>query len=183
MSWLYKHKRSWRLVSLILLGAAAFGPWAFDRINVPAQYPCSYRLEGDFCGIPLSGIWMLFWLGAFFSGLTVGMVTGITTLRDLIPALFALLSVLVFILPFFSTLLLLWRGNQGRWQIFPLIVWCLAIVSSVLLGTSGFLLMPRWALWGLWLYLGLAFTMVILEISVLLKNHQLDRFGEPDFPS
>jgi hypothetical protein len=46
-----KHKKYWRAALLVLLLAAFIGPWAFDPINVPAEYPCSapfVRLGGDF---------------------------------------------------------------------------------------------------------------------------------------
>ena len=42
---------------LALLVGAMLGPWIFDLINVPAQYPCDFRLVGDFCGVLLSGFW------------------------------------------------------------------------------------------------------------------------------
>ena len=35
---------------MVVLGIAIFGPWAFDLINVPAEFPCTppiIRLEGD----------------------------------------------------------------------------------------------------------------------------------------
>ena len=47
MDWMVEHQRSWRLFELGLLILAIFGPWAFDRIVVPADYPCdtAIRLE------------------------------------------------------------------------------------------------------------------------------------------
>ncbi len=62
MSWINKHKRVWRVAILVLLLVAIMGPWTFDRINVPSEYPCSVRLEGDFCGTPMSGIWIFSWI-------------------------------------------------------------------------------------------------------------------------
>ena len=62
MLWLDKNKRIWRTAILIMLLVALIGPWTFERINVPAKYPCTspfIRLEGDFCGEPMSGIWIL----------------------------------------------------------------------------------------------------------------------------
>ena len=58
MSWIVEHKRLWGIAILALLLLAILGPWAYDQINVPAEYPCSapfIRLEGDFCGVPYSG--------------------------------------------------------------------------------------------------------------------------------
>jgi hypothetical protein len=60
LSWLNERRRIWRVIALAALLLAILGPWAFDRTNVPAEYPCTrphIRLEGDFCGLPLSGLW------------------------------------------------------------------------------------------------------------------------------
>jgi hypothetical protein len=60
MSWLNQNARLWRIIILVLLVLTFIGPWGYDRINVPAQYECSppnFRLEGDFCGMPLPGVW------------------------------------------------------------------------------------------------------------------------------
>ena len=62
-----KHKL--RMVVLVGMIVAFLGPWAFDRINVPAQYECTppnIRLYGDFCGIPFSGFQFFLWTGGAF---------------------------------------------------------------------------------------------------------------------
>ena len=72
--WINEHKRIWRTAVLVLLIIAMTGPWSFDLINVPAEYPCSlpnYRLEGDFCGIPFSGIWIFPVLFPLFTTLSL----------------------------------------------------------------------------------------------------------------
>jgi hypothetical protein len=59
MSWINEHKSVGRVAVLMLLLVAMMGPWTFDLINVPAEYPCSapnIRLDDDFCGTPLPGI-------------------------------------------------------------------------------------------------------------------------------
>lgn len=145
MSWLSEHKRGWRLVILGLLLIAIVGPWTFDLINVPSEYSCSapfIRLKGDYCGTPLSGMWIL-----------------------LTP-----LGALVLFLPFFSTLLLILSGNRRRQQILHLVVWGLATVSSLwwlLLSPAEW---PLSRLWGLWLYIGLAPSMLILEVVLAVRR-------------
>ena len=50
------------IAGLLSLLVAIMGPWTFDLIHVPSEYPCSapfIRLEGDFCGTPMSGGWIL----------------------------------------------------------------------------------------------------------------------------
>ncbi len=41
MKWLKTHQRVWRLAILLLLLIAIAGPWAFDLVNVPAEYSCA----------------------------------------------------------------------------------------------------------------------------------------------
>ena len=47
----YDRKQTLRIASLVFLFLAMFGPWVYDKIYVPAEYPCRFpnvRLEGDF---------------------------------------------------------------------------------------------------------------------------------------
>jgi len=63
MSWIYENQHKWRITLLVVMVVAFMGPWTFDRIYVPAKYECSapfIRLEGDFCGIPMSGLRFFF---------------------------------------------------------------------------------------------------------------------------
>ncbi len=79
MIWMNEYKRALRVALLILLLVAIAGPWAYDRVNVPAEYPCTapfVRLEGDFCGSPLSGAWVLFTITGALANIVVGVVTG-----------------------------------------------------------------------------------------------------------
>lgn len=58
MFWINENKTIWRMIILFLLLIAFIGPWTYEQIHVPAQYECTppnFRLEGDFCGTPLSG--------------------------------------------------------------------------------------------------------------------------------
>jgi hypothetical protein len=165
MSWLDKHPRVWRAGTLVLLLIALVGPWGFDLLNVPSEYACSppnVRLYGDFCGMPLSGIYLLTWtVEGFLAFVQTGAVFP-DRAREFFGLLFLCAVVLfVFVLPFFNTLLLILRGASRRHGIFSVVVWSLAAGISLLLGT----LRPRlfWALWGVWLYAGLAVSALVLE--------------------
>jgi len=144
----------------VLLPVAIMGPWVFDRISVPSEYACTpnVRLEGDFCGIPMPGIWILFVFGSF---------------SPLLP--------LPIVLPFISTLLLIWSGERRRWQVFHVIAWGLAAIFS-----GALLVMSRRsgldaALWGVWLYVGLAASALMLEVLMLAlgrrRSQGLERRG------
>ncbi|MBL8107912.1 MAG: hypothetical protein JNJ72_20255, partial [Anaerolineales bacterium] len=102
-----------RVVVLLLLILALLGPWAFDQINVPAEYDCSpfIRLNGDFCGMPMSGIrFFQLWVGGFFymlfeliSGKFMGQGQEFLLVLAILP-----------LLPFFTTLLLLWKKDARQ---------------------------------------------------------------------
>ena len=169
MSWIYKHKRVWRVAILVLLLVAIMGPWTFDRINVPSEYPCStpnIRLEGDFCGTPMSGIWIFSWMVGGFINASVGFVTGAMGFTEWTRAFLFSLRLFLLLLPFFSTLLLILGGGHRRRQMFQAGAWGLASGIGLLIGISRY---PKlfWALWGVWLYIGLAASALILEVLAL----------------
>jgi hypothetical protein len=173
MSWMSEHKRIWRVVVLVLLLAAISGPWAFDRINVPAQYPCSnpyIRLDGDFCGIPLSGIWILSALTSALERIVWGIVLeplrgyGVLTDRDR-EFLIGLLG-LLFVLPIFSTLLLILRDDR-RWRLVFHVVALGMVVGLGFLFCMSYPLKLLWVLWGPWLYVGVAASALVLEVAML----------------
>lgn len=159
----------WRVILLALLSLALIGPWAFDLINVPAEYTChapNVRLYGDFCGVPLSGMQLLSWMASGFVTAGMGLVTGSVAFSDWLRQLvFSLLGMLV-LLPILSTLLIVLRGARRRLQVFNLTAWVVALGVCLLVGISGY---PKffWALWGVWLYIGLAAVGVVLVIGDL----------------
>jgi hypothetical protein len=140
MSWIDKHQRAWRAGTLVLLFVALVGPWSFDLLNVPSEYTCSppsVRLYDDFCGMPLSGIYLLTWT---VEGLLTFAQTG-PVFPDRAREFFGLLFlcavvIFLFVLPFFNTLLLILRGDSRRRGIFGVVTWSLAADISLLKGRS-----------------------------------------------
>ena len=172
MSWINKHKRVWRVAILVLLLVAIMGPWTFDRINVPSEYPCStpnIRLEGDFCGTPMSGIWIFSWMVGGFINASVGLVMSATGFTEWAREFLFSLRLFLLLLPFFSTLLLILGGDHRRRQMFHLAAWGLASGIGLLIGISSY---PKlfWVLWGVWLYIGLAASALILEVLALVAG-------------
>ena len=172
MSWISEHQRSWRIALLVVMVVAFLGPWSFDRINVPAKYECSppnIRLVGDFCGVPMSGVRIIFWTGGGFISIIFGLQTGEFVFSERIRELLTIWLLLFPVLPFISTLLLILRGNNRRRQVFTIIAWVLAIGAGLFLGINNY---PNyyWADWGIKLYTGLAVCALILEILVIRKN-------------
>ena len=169
MAWIKEYKRSWRWVILILLVLAFLGPWGFDLINVPAEYACdppNIRLEGDFCGLPISFIQTFFWMIGGFFNMIIGLIRGEiafiqTDFNFWISLLYSLVLILL-ILPIINTLFLLLRGDRPRLQKYHLVICGLNLGLVLLLGISNY---PKffYVLWGVWLYIGLMISILILE--------------------
>lgn len=172
MVWIHERKRIWHTAVLGLLLVAIAGPWTFDRIHVPAEYPCSLpniRLQGDFCGLPLSGIRMIAWIISGLFSIVSRRATGAVAQAELLRGLLVFFFLLVLLLPFFTTLLLILRG-YGRSK-FHILIWVLAAGACLFLGLSDFAgLHP--ALWGLWLYLGLALGVLALELLAFAASRR-----------
>ena len=166
MLWPDKNKRIWRTVILIMLLVAMIGPWTFERINVPSKYPCTapfIRLEGDFCGEPMSGIWilslMVFGMFSSIMGLASGGIGFIDWARQFLFSSF--LFLLIF--PIITTILLI-RGKDSRsLRVIHLIAWGMAIGFVFLLALSNFS-SHLWELWGRTLFIGLAVSILTLEL-------------------
>lgn len=167
MLWLAQHRRIWRISIMAIVLIAFIGPWGYDRINVPAQYDCdlpNFRLEGDFCGVPLSGI------SVFIPGLGLVLDTVVRMFRGapadpiLARNLWSLFVVLI-LLPVIITPLLIVARERLRRQSIHMAVWGLASAGGLgfLLLISLMLGLPPIRLWGFWLYIVLAIIALILE--------------------
>jgi hypothetical protein len=197
MAWINEHKRVWRVAILALLLVAIMGPLSFELVNVPAEYPCSapfIRLEGDFCGTPTLGIQYLVGTIVGVINRGVGLVTGATGLASrgdelFREFLFMIVVPFLLVLPFFSTLLLLARGDRrhlvlypvpvgpgqvrpstGRRLAFNIVAWSLAAGAGLLLGVPNVLRPGWWMSWGIWLYIGLTVSALILEVLTLVAG-------------
>lgn len=125
---------------LALLIVSLLGPWMYDVIHVPAEYTCDnpfVRLEGDFCGLPLSGIKFFTWFaGGFFH-----------------------------IIPFFTTLPLIWKKETPRLRTINLVAWILALIPTLTI----FIFQIKdqaFRLWGLWLYILVAISALTVEMFI-----------------
>lgn len=166
MAWTNAHRRISHGIILGLLLLAFVGPWAFELIDVPAEYACSapfVRLQGDFCGTPLPGLWILLALAGELGNTAVALASGSTALVEPGRLLLFLLGVFLLVLPVFSTLRMLLPGERRRPRFAQPVVWGLAGAASVwwLCLTPAEWLPGR--LWGPWFYAGIAACMLILE--------------------
>jgi hypothetical protein len=170
-----EHMGLFRWMILVLFVISMLGPWIFDSIYVPAEYSCEkpfIRMKGDFCGSTLSGFFVSFmFTGSFFSNLAL-MISGTFTgqARELIVGLF-----LPPFLPFFTTLLLIWKKETRRLQTINLTAWILALIPTLFLFVSLVFISNdnSFRLWGFWLYMVTAISAVIVEF-ILLKRKTVD---------
>ena len=182
MAWFHNHKRFWRIIFLTLLALAISGPWWFDRIWVPAPYTCDtpnvIRLDETFCGFPLS----ITWFYTSFFGEITSLVTGLTTnalifddaARTGMFNVWINVWITLPLLPLLTTALILLRGDHRRGYLLHRVGLGLAagLVGLYGIGIFGFS-RASWVLWGLWLYIALAFSMLLLEILVFKENRRL----------
>lgn len=166
--WFVQHKTALRLIALTLLIISMMGAWYFEVVNVPGEYPCSkpfIRLDSNFCGDPTSGFFLLFlFTGGFFQNLGA-VLSG--TFSGRAREFFMGLSLLP-ILPFFMTLLFIWKKETPRLRTVNLVAWIVALLITLfifanLLSQSGGLILY---LWGLWLYILVAVGAFTVEILI-----------------
>lgn len=158
-----RYQPFWRIALLILLVVAAVGPWTGDRIHVPAEYddcsPPYIRTEGDMCDM----------IGVF--GLISGFLRAAGWLvtdppADLLSSLFFTGIYFLYMLPIFSTLLLLLLAE--RQHKLNVLAWSLAIIAFIFSSVIG-AFPPSW-MWGLRLYIGVAIGALILELSAFVAD-------------
>lgn len=166
MLWISDHKKVWRAVILMIGVVALLGPWFFDLIWVPMGYTCStpyVRLDSDFCGRSQPGHFLYKGIiGDFIDAsemLVMGTVTIIEWVRESLRSFFLFLL----IMPLFSTLFLILRGDGPRKCLFSTAAWGLGVGIGLLIGLSSY---PQrfWVLWGLWLYITVAASALVLEL-------------------
>lgn len=164
MSSLAEHKRIWRTGTLLLLLIALAGPWFFDKIHVPQEYECAgaVRLEGDFCGIGISGVKaaaMVVGMIAYTAAQAISEGGLLQRARELMIEL----AVVLIILPLFSLMYLQLKGHRRHVAILSLgCAATMAVVAISLVSQRS----PHffWDLWGPWLYFGTLLGSLVLEL-------------------
>jgi hypothetical protein len=73
------------------------------------------------------------------------------------------------VLPIFSTMLLILRGDRRCRRLFHAVAWALAAGLGLLYGMVSHT-SASWALWGVWLYIGVAVSALILEIVTFSRS-------------
>jgi hypothetical protein len=176
MSWIKTYIRRIRFALVGLLILAILGPWTFDFVNIPAFYPCTapnIRLEGDFCGLPMSGGWFLLVFAVEIVNRIAGLFLGTSAYLD-IKLLFYMIAFPLFILlPILSTTLISRRENNPRRQAFQIAV-CAGLLAAFIISTRLFARL-YWELWGTWLYIGVAAGALVLEVLAQVAQKRTAR--------
>lgn len=182
LTWIKKYKRALRFLFAVLMLVAFLGPWVFDRVNVPAKYDCTppfIRLEGDFCGLPLSGIQVFGWLFGGIFDLGAEIIKSETALSDIGVELLIALFFGLLPLPVLNTSLLILRGDRKGHQIFHIVICGLNLIPCLWLGIfNPDQTMFFRALWGFWLYTELLIGVLIFEIVVLRNRMPGEHIGD-----
>lgn len=170
-----RYRETWRIGLLLLLLVAIIGPWTFDKIHVPSQYACGVRLDGDYCGIPLSGFRLFAFVISGLVSMSTRLLTGATADTQLAREFFSVLSTLLLFLPVVTSLVLIVRGEQRRRRWFQVLALCLAlcvIAGLSLLDLPGFSA-PLRASWGIWFYIFLLICALTIELLTLVQERTL----------
>jgi len=180
MSWINEHKNVGRVAVLMLLLVAIMGPWTYSSDGVPPAAWCrdpNILLENGRCVRLVSGATALTFMPGAFLSMSVGLVTGTTVLpdrsREFLGVFLFMVGIFLLVLPFFTTLLLIWGRDSQRLRVFHLMAWGLAAVLSLLPAVAeaepG---LRSGRLWGIWLYIGLAASALILEVLTLAAGRR-----------
>jgi hypothetical protein len=159
----------------LLLLLAIAGPWTVEEINVPAEFPCSsdyFRLEGDFCGVPISGFQIFSFLITGLVSMSIRLLSGEAAFSPWAREILTLISLFLLFLPIVTTLILIVRGEQRRRRRIHALALGLTLclfAGLSLLGLPGFSL-PLYASWGIWLYIVLMLGALIFELLIVTRE-------------
>lgn len=169
MEWWRENRRLLPVAEFVLIVIAFLGPWAYEQIHVPAEFACSppnIRLEGDFCGTPLSGTQILAAVSQTFRGLPGALLRGegwwlSGGIREIALAAFPM----ALVLPLFTIFGRIVWGDSRVWRAINFVAWGLGFVAAGVIAVL-WLIRSSWTpiqLWGVWLYFWLAIAVLIVE--------------------
>lgn len=175
-TWIVRRQNTWRVAILVLLLVAILGPWSYSADGLPPAEWChvpNILLENELCVKLVSGASILAFMARVLFSMGPTLASGLINIGEFTRELLFVLLLFLFLLPFLSTLLLLRGRDHRRRYLFHLVAWGLALVAGLLVAVTSWSGQP-WRLWGIWLYLALAATALILEIILKTKQNLQD---------
>ena len=165
--------QTWRKIVLLLMFVAISGPWAIERLSVPEPYKCNngFRVDENFCGYPISGLQIFIVLFGNVFGSAFRLFVGGGNFTEFAVSFFVVLFVL---LPIISMLLLIaskekpFGGGEG--------IHIGILIFTIILGLTGIavdMVKIMGELWGIWLYLLLLISELVLELLKLRLGQKL----------
>jgi hypothetical protein len=152
----------------MLMIVSIIGPWVYDSIYVPSEYPCTtgFRVSEDICGLPLSGMRFAFFGIEALTSSATRLITGERPFIEEWRELLFSLGIFLFYLPVISMLILLLGDKGGSLLRAHIGAFCLALIVAVLAVGMGFPLIFA-ELWGIWFYISLIAISLLLELLKL----------------
>jgi len=170
MVWLREHMVVARLFVLALLIIALLGPWVYEALSIPDEYACQpplVRIRPGFCGDPMSGWFVLGYLGVGFFGVLWALISGVHTFQDAGKELMVGLVWLT-ALPLLSSLLVMLRGEHPRLKAFHRVALLLAMALTLVFIIAEQPSVVSVRMWGPWLFLAALIAGLGLEVASLL---------------
>jgi hypothetical protein len=166
------------VASLVGILLTLVGLWTFDHFWVPPEHARSapyVRLNHEFCGIPAPETWFLAFMSAGCINASVRLVAGEGDAAKQARESFTGIALPLLVLPVLSSLLPILSRYGRRGQMIHAAAWALAGIG-LLIGVSSH---PRlfWALFGLWLHIGMATSALGGADSRGRKRSTAERWG------
>ena len=170
MSWFNKHRMVWRVVALMIFIIAILGPWTYSADGVPPSESCHepyILVSSNSCVRLMPGVEIIAFLGMMIGSLPGWIFSEAVSLTDLAREFLFIVLISLILLPFLGTLILILNRESRKLRILEAAMWGAAIIPALLLvldgQSSGSLTLSQ--AWGIWLYLGLAVSMLVYEVA------------------
>jgi hypothetical protein len=171
MSLLIKHQRVWRLVALFVLIVSLNGPWIYDLIHVPMPYECqlpNVRIDEIFCGTPMSIMSAIFMLVPSIPAIIQEVASGGGG-----PDIIIIIAIVLLVLPLFTNLNLILRGNHLRRQKTHILALGLATIFPIWFARAS-VGRHNQVVWGFWLYIGVVIGLILVEGLIYTARSRQD---------
>jgi hypothetical protein len=175
MGLLTKYKNLIRIGVLICLVIVIIGPWTYSSDGTPPAAWCSepnILLDNERCVRLVSGGEILTIMTGGFLALNAQLLTGSLNLveraREYFGVTLFVLLISLLLLPFINLSFQILRGNHQTKGMYTVLAWGLAALLSGLLLVGSYWSGLQAPFWGMWLYVGLAIAMLLLELRAVV---------------